>query len=159
MGCSHASRRAWKNDEAVKLYLEVAEDQRNELGARSRFMIGEVYFADRNFAKAISEFQKVMYGYGGTQAPDDIKNWQARSAFEAGRCSEVVISDLSGERRRKAADNAKKFYQFIVENHPQHSLAKQAAEQIETLSKETKGMQISGRAQPRFSVHAMLSIP
>ena len=124
-----------KNDEAVKLYLEVAEDQRNELGARSRFMIGEVYFADRNFAKAISEFQKVMYGYGGTQAPDDIKNWQARSAFEAGRCSEVVISDLSGERRRKAADNAKKFYQFIVENHPQHSLAKQAAEQIETLSK------------------------
>jgi tetratricopeptide (TPR) repeat protein len=124
-----------KNDEAVKIYEEVAEDQRNELGARSRFMIGEVYFADRNFAKAISEFQKVMYGYGGTQAPDDIKNWQARSAFEAGRCSEVVISDLSGERRRKAADNAKKFYQFIVENHPQHILAKQAAEQIATLSK------------------------
>ncbi len=124
-----------RNDEAIVLYEEVAESQRNELGARSRFMIGEIYFADRNFAKAVSEFQKVMYGYGGTQAPDEVKNWQARSAYEAGRCTEVFIADLSGERRRKAVDTASKFYDFILSNHPDHELAKQAGDRVAELKK------------------------
>jgi TolA-binding protein len=119
--------------EAINAYNEVAENNRNELGARSRFMIGEVLFAERDFAKAIAEFQKVMYGYGATQAPEEIKNWQARSAFEAGRCSEVLIADLSGERKQKAIDNAMKFYEFVVQNHASHELASKAAERVAEL--------------------------
>ncbi|MFN7730811.1 MAG: tetratricopeptide repeat protein [Pirellula sp.] len=119
-----------KNEAAIELYEKVAEDQRNELGARSRFMIGEVYFAEHNYSKAITEFQKVMYGYGGTQSPDDIKNWQARAAFEAGRCAEVSIGDQTGDRRKKAIETARKFYEFIANNHASHELAKQAAERI-----------------------------
>lgn len=124
-----------KDDVAIDLYNAVAEDQRNELGARARFMMGEVYFAERNFPKAIVEFQKVMYGYGGTQAPDDIKNWQARSAYEAGRCNEVAIEELTGERRKKAVDASRKFYEFIINNHAQHELAKQASDRIADLNK------------------------
>ncbi len=124
-----------KAAEALALFGEVAESQRNELGARSRFMMGEVYFADHEFAKAVSEFQKVMYGFGGNQAPSDIKNWQARAAFEAGRCSEVLIADLTGERKKKAIDVAKKFYDFLVSNHADHSLAGQAKERINVLGK------------------------
>jgi cellulose synthase operon protein C len=121
--------------EATKLYTDLAEDQRNELGARSRFMLGEVFFADREFAKAISEFQKVMYGFGGTQAADEIKNWQARSAFEAGRCGEVLVADLSGDKKKKAVDVAKKYYDFIVKNHAQHTLAEKAQDRIKELNK------------------------
>ncbi|MEI8212817.1 MAG: tetratricopeptide repeat protein [Planctomycetota bacterium] len=124
-----------KNEAAIELYEQVAEEQRNELGARARFMIGEVQFAERNFAKAITEFQKVMFGYGGTQAPEDIKNWQARSAFEAGRCSEITIGDLTGDRRKKAVDASRKFYEFLISNHPDHELAKQANERLVELNK------------------------
>ena len=124
-----------KTTEAISLYSEVAEEQRNEIGARARFMMGEVFFADREFAKAISEFQKVMYGYGGTQAPSDVKNWQARSAFEAGRCSEVLLGDQKGENRKKSAEVARKFYDFVVKNHSDHSFAKQAQERLNELNK------------------------
>lgn len=132
---AYAKQNQKKPNEALVLYSEVAEEERNEIGARSRFMMGEVLFADREFAKAVSEFQKVMYGYGGTQAPTEIKNWQARAAFEAGRCSEVLISDLSGDRRKKAIDIARKFYEFVVANHETHELAQQAADRIKELSR------------------------
>ena len=132
---AYARQNQRKTSEAVQLYSEVAEDQRNEIGARSRFMMGEVFFADREFAKAISEFQKVMFGYGGTQAAADIKNWQARSAFEAGRCSEVLIVDQKGDKKKKAIDVARKFYEFVVNNHDDHTLAKQARDRLAELGK------------------------
>ncbi len=132
---AYARQNQKKTSEAVQLYSEVAEEQRNEIGARSRFMMGEVFFADREFAKAISEFQKVMFGYGGTQAPADIKNWQARAAFEAGRCSEVLIVDQKGDKKKKAVDVAKKFYEFVVNNHDGHALAKQAKDRLSELGK------------------------
>ena len=132
---AYARQNQKKTAEAIQLYSEVAEEQRNEIGARSRFMIGEVFFADREFAKAISEFQKVMYGYGGTQAPADIKNWQARAAFEAGRCSEVLVADQKGDKRRKAAEVAMKFYEFVINNHNDHSLSKQATDRLSELGR------------------------
>jgi hypothetical protein len=98
-------------------------------------MEGELWFAQQDYAKAVQVFQKVMYGFGGTQAPAEIKNWQARSAYEAGRCSEVLIGDLTGERRRKAIDAAKKFYEFLLNNHSDHELAKQSQDRIDELSK------------------------
>lgn len=122
-------------DEAIRLYEMVAENERNALGARARFMIGEAYFADRNFAKAVTEFQKTMYGFGGTQAAEDTRNWQARSAFEAGRCSEIFVADLKGERRKKAIDNAVKFYEYILDNHASHETAAQAKQRIAELKK------------------------
>ncbi len=132
---AYARQNLKRTTEAVQLYSELAEEQRNEIGARSRFMMGEVFFADREFAKAISEFQKVMFGYGGTQATEDIKSWQARSAFEAGRCSEVLIADQKGDKKKKAVDVAKKFYEFVVNNHDENAFAKQAKERISELNK------------------------
>ena len=132
---AYARQNQKKTTEAIQLYSEVAEEQRNEIGARSRFMMGEVFFADREFAKAISEFQKVMFGYGGTQAPDDIKNWQARAAFEAGRCSSVLVADQKGDKKKKAVDVAIKFYEFVVANHERHELYGQAKERLGELRK------------------------
>ena len=124
-----------KADEALKLFESLAEEQRNELGARARFMEGELYFAQKEYAKAVQTFQKGMYGFGGTQAPVEVKNWQARSAYEAGRCSEVLIGELTGERRKKAIDTAKSFYEFLLASHAEHELARQAQDRINELSK------------------------
>jgi TolA-binding protein len=130
-----AKQKQRKSKEAVELYTEVAENYREEIGAHARFMIGEVLFTEGNHARAITEFQKVMYGYGGTQAPNEIRNWQALAAWEAGRCSEVLISDLKGDSRIKAIGVSKKFYEFVVNNHSEHEIAKQAKERLTELSR------------------------
>ena len=132
---AYARQNLRKNSEAIEGYSEVAETYRNELGARARFMIGELYFSEREFTKAVAEFQKVMFGYGATQAPQEIKNWQARSAFEAGRCSEVLIGDQTGDRKAKAIDAAAKFYEFVVQNHSSHELADTARSRLAELRK------------------------
>jgi tetratricopeptide (TPR) repeat protein len=124
-----------KPDEALKLFESLAQEQRNDLGARARFMEGELYFAQKDYAKAVQTFQKAMFGFGGTQAPVEVKNWQARSAYEAGRCSEVLIGELTGERRKKAIETAKSFYDFLLSNHPDHELARQAQDRINEMSK------------------------
>ena len=124
-----------KLEDALNLYSEVANKFRNETAARARFMMGEVYFSQRDFAKAIAEFQRVMYGFGAEKAPEDIKNWQAKSAFEAARCSEVLIDNLKGEARDKVIEAAKEFYQFIVDRHAAHALAAQAQKKLGDMQK------------------------
>lgn len=122
-------------DQALKLYADVANNYRNEIAARSRFMMGEVYFERRDYLKAIPEFQRVMYGFGGDNAPESIKNWQVRSAFEAARCSEVLISKLGGEGREKVKDSAQEFYLYIVEKHAAHELASKAQNRLGELKR------------------------
>ncbi len=121
--------------EALQYYSQVVENNRNEIGARARFMMGEVYFSQRDFRRAIEEFTRVAYGFGGDRAPEEIKNWQAKSAYEAARCYEVLAPDLRGESRTKAVDGALKFYEDIVRDHAQHELAKQASTRLGELQK------------------------
>lgn len=124
-----------QTEEALRLFGEVATKYRDELAARARFMMGELYFAQRKFDKAIPEFQRVMFGYGAEKADPEIKNWQARGGFEAGRCSEVLIQDLSGDSRQKAIDFARDFYQYVIDKHPTHEVVKQAQVRLNELNK------------------------
>lgn len=121
--------------EALKYYGQVVENNHNELSARARFMMGEVYFSQRDFKRAIEEFTRVAYGFGGDRAPDEIKNWQAKSAYEAARCYEMLASDLRGDSQNKAIAGARKFYEDIVNEHAQHELAKQASSRLGELQK------------------------
>ena len=74
-----------------------------------------------------------MYGYGGESATAEVKNWQARSAFEAGRCSEVLIADLNGDKKVRAIKIASDFYQYVVDKHAQHDLGEQAKTRLAAL--------------------------
>lgn len=113
--------------EALKIYDRVADNnRRSEIGARARFMSGEVYFSQRDFVAAIREFQRVMYGFGAAEAPEAIKNWQAKAAFEAARCSEVLADDRQGSDRDIILSKAQEYYDFIVKQHASHTLARQA---------------------------------
>lgn len=124
------------NEKALQWFAEVADNYRNEIAARARFMIGEIHFADRRFDLAIPEFQKVMYGFGAEQAPESIKNWQAKSGFEAGRCSELLMQQArTAAAKQKSKNFAVNFFQYVVAKHPKHELAGKAQTQLEALKK------------------------
>jgi cellulose synthase operon protein C len=120
---------------AILHYSEVADNYRNEIAARARFMLGEIYFAKKDFIKAIPEFQRVMYGFGGEEAPEEIKKWQAKSAFEAARCSEVLLQSLNGPAKKKGVETTIQFYQFLLEKHAAHELAAQAQSRLGEIQK------------------------
>ena len=123
------------NERALTYFGQVAEKyRRREVGARARFMMGEIYFAEKKFDKAIPEFQSVMLGFGGEKAPDAIKNWQAKSGFEAGRCSELLMQTArTQDAKNRSLKFATQFYQYVVQKHPGHELAQKSAERLEAL--------------------------
>lgn len=124
------------SSKALGFYQEVADNYRTSTAARARFMMGEIHFANREYDKAIPEFQRVMYGFGADKAPAEIKNWQAKSGFEAGRCSDLLLQEAKTDKaRNKARDYATGFYQYVVEKHPQHELASKSRDRLEKLEK------------------------
>ncbi len=123
-------------DEALKDYQKATELSRGEIGARGQFMIGEVLFEQKKFDEAIRAFKRVMYGYGGEQAPDEIKQWQAVAGYEAGRCAEVQIKTASdAAARAKLIADAKSSFSYVIERHPKHDKVQQAKEQLSQLAK------------------------
>ncbi|MEL6897507.1 MAG: tetratricopeptide repeat protein, partial [Planctomycetota bacterium] len=118
---------------AMDFFTRVASKYRNELAARSRFMIGEIHFGKKDYTSAITEFQRVMYGFNAEKAPANIKNWQAKSGFEAAKCAEVLVNQNRGDRRQQALTFATKFYQYVIDKHPQHELAVPAKTALQKL--------------------------
>ncbi len=123
-----------KLDEALQAFSQVSGSSRNELGARSRFMVGEVLFKQKAYAKAILEFRRVMFGYGADSAPAEVKQWQAKSGFEAGRCAAVLASQTqNGQQRQQLIEGAKSFFAYVVDKHPSAAEAKPAKEELTKL--------------------------
>ena len=121
---------------ALKLYRLASDRSRSEVGARARFMMGEIYFEQKAYAPAVQQFQRVMYGYGGTSAPADIKRWQAKSAYEAGRCAEVQIAHATDvQQRSRWIAGAKKYYGEVIQRHATSDLADEAAKRLKVLEK------------------------
>lgn len=105
-------------DEALALFEKVTETSDQEVAARARFMIGEIYFDRKNHPEAVKHFFKVAYGYAYPE-------WQARAQFEAGRCFEVLGK----------LDQARKMYEEVVAKYPKSSDAELAKKRLETLGK------------------------
>ncbi|MFG0268305.1 MAG: tetratricopeptide repeat protein [Rhodopirellula sp. JB055] len=129
-----AAQNAGDDEKALKFYAEVADNFRNEIAARARFMMGEIHFANKTFDKAIPEFQRVMFGFGADKADPVIKNWQAKSGFEAGRCAELLLqSARTDAAKARATKFAQDFYQYVIDQHPGHELAAKAKQRAEAL--------------------------
>jgi TolA-binding protein len=107
---------------AYRLYEKAAEADR-EVGARARFMMGEILFGKKDFHEGVKQFMKVAYGYGYPSAPDAIKKWQADAMFESGRCFENM----------RQLDQAKKSYTEVIEKYPQSPRAAAAKARLEAL--------------------------
>jgi len=107
-----------KPDEAMALYQQViAKAPIQEVAARAQFMIGELQFAQKNHAEAVSSFFKVVYGYS-------YPKWQAEAAYEAARCLEVL------EKKEQAA----KVYRELIEKFPESDKVPQAKERVKQLT-------------------------
>lgn len=121
---------------ALADYEAAATKSRDHVGARARFMIGELHFAGKKHVEAIREFQRSMFGYGADQATSETKQWQARSGYEAGRCAEVLIAAAADPAaRQKHLSDARRFYTFVAERHASHELAAEAKKRLSALSK------------------------
>ena len=131
-----AKQNSGQADEALKDYETAATKSRDQVGARARFMMGEVYFEKKQHAEAVREFQRAMFGYGAETAAAETKNWQAKSGYEAGRCTEVRIgTEKDAAAKAKLIADAKRFYTFVVEKHPTHELAAEAKKRLDVLAK------------------------
>ena len=125
-------------DEALKDYERATELSRGKVGARGQFMIGEILFEQKKFDAAVRAFKRVMYGYGGDQAPDDVKQWQALAGYEAGRCAEVQIQNASdADTRAKLIADAKSSFNYVIQRHPKHDKVEQAKKELDKLTKLT----------------------
>ena len=122
-------------EEAFDDYSITAETN-GELGARSRFMMGEARFEQKAYSDAIEEFQKVMFYYGGTKAPASVQQWQARAALEGGRSAELLLAaSTTNKEKRRYIDEAKKFYLYILDNHPKANGIKTAKGRLDQLKR------------------------
>ena len=121
-------------DQAVADFKQAASGRATRWGL-AQFMLGEVGFQQKRFDDAIKDFQRVMFRYGTEQLPPDVKNWQAKAGYEAGRCCEVLIESAASpaERTVRIAD-AKKFYRYVVETHSDNELATEAKKRLDALA-------------------------
>jgi TolA-binding protein len=130
-----AKQNSGKSDEATADYEKAASLSRAEVGARARFMIGEQLFQKKEYAEAIRQFQRVMFGFGGDAALPEVKPWQAKAGFEAGRCVDVQIQDASPANRGALVAEAVRYYRYVADKHPEEKLAAQAKKRLQELSK------------------------
>ena len=129
-----AQQKSGEEEAALENYGQAAELSRSTVGARARFMIGQLYFGRKEHDRAIREFQRVMYGYGGESASAAVKSWQARAAFEAARCAETQIEAAEPAARSERIAEARKYYQYLLAQHPDSDLAPVAQKRLETLA-------------------------
>ncbi|MFO0868669.1 MAG: tetratricopeptide repeat protein [Pirellulales bacterium] len=131
--------RGWARQNLNELDAAIADYQtaaaaRDHVGARARFMMGEVRFGQQKYDEAVRDFQRVMFGFGGEKAPAEVKTWQAKAGFEAGRCWDVRIEKAKdAAERTQALTNARKLYGYVVEKHPQDPLAADARKRLDAL--------------------------
>lgn len=131
-----AKKNQGKLDDAAKDFESAATANRGEVGARARFMLGEIYFEKKDFVEASKQYQRAMFGYGGEQALPEVKNWQAKSGYQAARCAEVQIQEAKDTKAKAAAiAEAKRFYAFVTEKHPTSDVAPDAKKRLDVLSK------------------------
>lgn len=121
-------------ENAISAFQDATDLSTSETGARAGFLIGEVYFQQKKFEDAIRQYKLVIYGYGGSRAPDAVKKWQCSSGYETARCYQVQIKDEKDAAKRKSnIEDALKFFNYVVTNHPSDKLATESKKQIESL--------------------------
>ncbi|GMQ80111.1 MAG: tetratricopeptide repeat protein [Planctomycetia bacterium] len=111
--------------DAEALYEALSGRNNQELGARARFMIGEIQFERKEYRTAVRSFFQVAYGYGGENAPVQLRVWQADAMFDAARCLEQL----------DRPEPAGKLYAELLERFPDSSKGPLAKRKLEALNR------------------------
>jgi len=122
--------------QARDLYSEVADASRSAIGARARFMLGELLFEQQEFDSALKEFKRVMYGYGADAASKPAQLWQAKAGLEAGRCAAVLAGNARSNRNKtEYLQQAEKCFRYVMKQHGESEAARVAAGQLEKIGR------------------------
>lgn len=126
-----------QNDEARESFTQAAADRVGEIGAKARCMIGDLYFVEQDFDKAIDSYSNVFYGYGGDQKNEAVDPWQGYAIYHAARCSYVRIqqaqNDGDKELAAKLASDAAKLYEKLIAVYPDDKFAADAKSDLEVI--------------------------
>ncbi len=124
-----------KQDDALKYWTDAAAKADGALAARSRFMMGEVKFAKKDFSGAIEDYVLVVFGYGGENATDEeIKNWQAKANLQAGQASAILAGQAQDQAKRAdLIKKAKGYFQRVVTKYPESNMVEAAQSQLKKL--------------------------
>ena len=130
-----ASFNLGKQEEGREYWTDAAAKADGALAARSRFMMGEVKFAKKDFSGAIEDYVLVVFGFGGENATDEeIKNWQAKANLQAGQASAILAGQASDQAKRNdLISKAKTYFQRVVQKYPESSMAEAAQSQLKKL--------------------------
>jgi len=107
-----------KPAEAKALCAQVAKETEGETGAKARFLLGQIAFAENKHLDAIEQYLLVAVNYPYPQ-------WQGAARFEIGRCH------LAMDQREKAIASL----QIVVDKYPNHAKAAEAAKLLAELKK------------------------
>ncbi len=121
-----------KDREALEAF-EKALNGDDRTNVRARCSIGDLYFKNKQFDKAINEFKEVFYRYSGDQQPQEIQAWVAYACYEAARCNFVQVADASGDRKAALVNEAIRQFETLLEKYPQDRLAQDAKSQLQKL--------------------------
>ncbi len=101
--------------DAVKLFDASARKAGNrDVGARARFMMGEIYFLQKNHKEAIRNYLKVTLGFAKPDAKTE--TWKAKASYSLGRVYSVM----------KLLGKSRKWYQQTIEKYPKSPEAAEA---------------------------------
>lgn len=117
-GLAWALQNQAKLDQAKPLYQQVTAQTQTETAAKAQFMLGEIEFANKKYEDAIEQYLLAAVGY-------PFKNWQALARFEIARCFVEL----------KKNDKAIEMLQTLIDQHPDHPKAKDAATLMMQLKK------------------------
>jgi len=104
-------------------------------GAKARSLIGESLARQGQYQDALNQFKLVYFGFGGVEAEDDVRPWQAYALYEAARLNQSLCRDAAGPVLRQRIDEAMGQYQRLIDVYGESDLADEAQRQLTKLEK------------------------
>ncbi len=124
------------SEQALDYWQRAADGNLTKTGARASCMIGDEYFREKKFKQASDKFKEVWYGFGGTNAAESIKPWQAYALYETARSHYVQIQSAPDDQKLKLVDEAIKYFEKLIEDYQDDALVPSATEQLEKLRQQ-----------------------
>ncbi len=134
--------------DAARKSLTAASESDGEAGAHAKALLGDILFKEavdaaknneadlskQKFDEAIDTYNEVYFGYDGSLASADVKQWQAYAAYEAARCYMLQINDAAAVDKVILIGKAIDKYQYLITRFPSNDLVAESEKQLKKLT-------------------------
>lgn len=102
-------------------------------GARARCLLGEALARQQQYQDALNQYKLVYFGFGGVEAEDDVRPWQAYALYEAARLNQSLCRDAVGPVLRQRIDESIGQYERLLSHYGDSDMVVEAKQQIAKL--------------------------